>query len=148
MKCKDDEKKTYFLKYYIKSKIQEKNTSPDNIRRYLKDKIVVANERIQTLEEINVYIRDLILSGKPFLAGRSGATELFCVRTFDFELKSKYDKVLSQMQVWSGFSPSKTKLGNKFKDLMLVSIPEVDVMGIWMLPFEDYYLNKYGQRNL
>ena len=141
-------KKHIFLKYYIKSKLQERKVSPDNIRTYLKDKIVIANERIQTADEINLCIRNLILSGKPFLAGRFGATELFCVRTFDFELKSKYDKALSQMQMWSGFFPPERELGNKFKDLMLESIPEADVMGIWMLPFEDYYLNKYGQKNL
>lgn len=137
-----------FLKCYIKSKLRERKVSADNIRSYLRNKTVIANKKIQTAEEINLYIRDLILSGKPFLAGRFGATELFCVRTFDFELKSKYDKVLSQMKMWSGFFPSKIELGNQFKDLMLASIPEVDVMGIWMLPFEDYYLNQYGKKNI
>ena len=31
---------------------------------------------------------------------------------------------------------------------MIDCIPQADVMGIWMLPFEDYYLNKYGNDNL
>lgn len=137
-----------FLKYYIKSKIQEKKASPDNIRRYLKDKTVVANERIYTSEEINNCIRDMIMSGKPFLVGRFGATELFCVRTFDFEVESKYDKVLAQMQNWSGFFPHRRELGDRFKHLMLGSIPEANVMGIWMLPFEEYYLNRYGSEQL
>ena len=141
-------KKYIFFKYYIKSKLQEKNATPDNIRRYLKDKVVVAKERTHTSEEINNYIRDMIMSGKPFLAGRFGATELFCVRTFDFEVKSKYDKALSQMQNWSGFFPPKKELGDRFKNLMLDSIPEADVMGIWMLPFEEYYLNSYGDKQL
>lgn len=66
VKCEDDEKKYIFLKYYIKSKLQEKNATPDNIRRYLKDKVVVAKERTHTSEEINNYIRDMIMSGKPF----------------------------------------------------------------------------------
>lgn len=141
-------KKCIFLKYYIRSKLQEKNASPDRIRKYLKNKSVVANGKVQTAEEINNCIKDMILSGNPFLAGRFGATELFCVRTFDFEVESKYDKALSQMENWSGFFPSKKELGDKFKNLMLDSIPEADVMGIWMLPFEEYYLNSYGDRQL
>lgn len=141
-------KKCIFFKYYIKSKLQEKNASPDRIRRYLKNKSVVANGKVQTAEEINNCIKDMILSGNPFLAGRFGATELFCVRTFDFEVESKYDKVLSQMENWSGFFPSKKELGDKFKNLMLDLIPEANVMGIWMLPFEEYYLNSYGNKQL
>lgn len=141
-------KKYIFFKYYIKSKLQEKNASPDRIRRYLKNKSVVAKGKVQTAEEINNCIKDMILSGNPFLAGRFGATELFCVRTFDFEVESKYDKVLSQMENWSGFFPSKKELGAKFKNLMLDLIPEANVMGIWMLPFEEYYLNSYGDRQL
>ena len=141
-------KKYIFFKYYIKSKLQEKNASPDRIRRYLKNKSVVANGKVQTSEEINNCIKDMILSGNPFLAGRFGATELFCVRTFDFEIESKYNKVLSQMENWSGFFPSKKELGDKFKNLMLDLIPEANVMGIWMLPFEEYYLNSYGNKQL
>lgn len=141
-------KKYIFFKYYIKSKLQEKNASPDRIRGYLKNKSVVANGKVQTSEEINNCIKDMILSGNPFLAGRFGATELFCVRTFDFEVESKYDKALSQMENWSGFFPSKKELGDKFKNLMLDLIPEANVMGIWMLPFEEYYLNSYGNKQL
>lgn len=141
-------KKYIFFKYYIKSKLQEKNASPDRIRRYLKNKSVVANGKVQTAEEINNCIKDMILSGNPFLAGRFGATELFCVRTFDFEVESKYDKVLSQIENWSGFFPSKKELGDKFKNLMLDLLPEANVMGIWMLPFEEYYLNSYGNKQL
>lgn len=141
-------KKHIFLKYYIKSKLQERKVSPDNIRTYLKDKIVIANERIQTADEINLCIRDLILSGKPFLAGRFGANELSAVKTFDFELKSKYEIVMEYLCRGAGFFPKTEKDGIKFKDLMIASIPSADVMGIWMLPFEDYYLNKYGDKQL
>lgn len=140
--------KHIFLKYYIKSKYQGRKVSSDNIRTYIKEHIMIEDEKIQTAEEINIYIRNLILSGKPFLAGRFGATELSCVRTFDFEVSSKYDKILSQMQMWSGFFPSKEEMGFNFKNLMIQSIPRADVMGIWMLPFEEYYLNKYGKKDL
>lgn len=141
-------KKHIFFKYYIKSKIQERKVSPDNIRTYLKDKIVIANERIQTAEEINLCIRELILSGKPFLAGRFGANELSTVKTFDFEVASKYAVSMHYLCTGAGFFPNDQECGHRFMELMFDSIPEADIMGIWMLPFEDYYLNKYGQRNL
>lgn len=141
-------KKCIFLKYYIRSKLQEKNATPDNIRRYLKDKVVVAKERTHTSEEINNYIRDMIMSGKPFLAGRFGANELSAVKAFDFELKLKYEIVMEYLCRGAGFFPNTEKEGIKFKNLMLDSIPEADVMGIWMLPFEEYYLNRYGGKRL
>ena len=131
-------KKYIFFKYYIKSKLQEKNASPDRIRRYLKNKSVVANGKVQTSEEINNCIKDMILSGNPFFAGRFGANELSAVKAFDFELKSKYEIVMEYLCRGAGFFPNTEKEGIKFKNLMLNSIPEADVMGIWMLPFEDY----------
>ena len=141
-------KKCIFLKYYIRSKLQEKNASPNRIRRYLKNKSVVANGKVQTAEEINNCIKDMILSGNPFLAGRFGANELSAVKAFDFELKSKYEIVMEYLCRGAGFFPNSEKEGIKIKNLMIDSIPEADVMGIWMLPFEEYYLNSYGDRQL
>lgn len=137
-----------FAQQYIKLKIREKETTHEKIRRFLKNRVLISNQRIQTAEEINDHIKELLECKKPLLAGRFGATELFCVRTFDFELKSKYEKALSQMQMWSGFFPPIVDMGIKFKDLVLTSIPSADVMGVWMLPFEDYYLRKYGKKDL
>lgn len=137
-----------FIKHYFLSRYKAKDTIHEKIREYLKGRKLIKGIRIQTAAEINTYIKVQIESDKPFLAGRFGATELFCVRTFDFELKSKYEKALSQMQMWSGFFPSTIDMGRKFKDLLLSSISQADAMGIWMLPFEEYYLNKFGKKDL
>lgn len=137
-----------FTYNYIKAKAREKKVTHDKIRKYLEGRRLVKKEKILTAWECNQYISNKIQGDQPFLAGRFGATELFCVRTFDFQLESKYGKALSQMQMWSGFFSAQTKNGIKFKDLMIDCIPQADVMGIWMLPFEDYYLNKYGNDNL
>lgn len=125
-------KKYIFFKYYIKSKLQEKNASPDRIRRYLKNKSVVANGKVQTAEEINNCIKDMILSGNPFLAGRFGANELSAVKAFDFELKSKYEIVMEYLCRGAGFFPNREKEGIKFKNLMLDSIPEADAVLFWL----------------
>lgn len=138
-----------FATNYIKYKLINRNSNPATIGQYLKKKNeYIPGVPVLSSHKINDEIRKNIETGLPFMAGRFGATELFCVRTFDFELHSKYKKALSQMQMWSGFFPSTEELGAKFKDLMLESISEADVMGIWMLPFEDYYLNRYGQKKI
>lgn len=137
-----------FFKNFALTQLRKSATSHNRIRSYLKNRVVIADTKTLSAEEISCFINDLILSGKPFFTGRLGATELFCVRSFDFELKSKYDKALSQMQMCAGFFSPTMEMGIKFKELMLCSIPQADVMGIWMLAFEDYYLNKYGRKDL
>ena len=141
-------KKAEFFENYLKAKVHARNVRPDSIRDYLRNRKVVHNRRVKTAEEINMYIEQLIESGNPFFAGRFGANELSAIRTFDFDVKSKYDKSLSQMKKCAGFFPPTVENGTKFKDLMLELIQEVDVMGIWMLPFEDYYLNTYGKDSI
>ena len=58
-----------FIYNYILSKAREKKITHENIRGYLKDRTLISGARTQTAEEINLCISDLILSGKPFLAG-------------------------------------------------------------------------------
>lgn len=128
---------------YMLGKLQSKKRMPQNIRLYLESK-----EDVYSAQSINQYIYKLIKSNKPFMVGRFGATELMAVRTFDFELKSKYFKTLQQMQMCAGFFPPTEELGDQFKDLILESIPKADVMGIWLNPFESYYLKKYGKNEL
>lgn len=137
-----------FAYNYLLSRTRQKDTTHEKIRGYLKDRTLISGTRTQTADEINLYIKDLILSGKPFLAGRFGANELSTVKTFDFEVASKYAVSMKYLCTGAGFFPNDQGCGHKFMELMLDSIPEADVMGIWMLPFEDYYLNKYGQKNL
>lgn len=141
-------RKITFINYTLRAKMRSNLTRYDNIRDYLKDREVIANNPVLSARDINKHLYNIILSGKPFLAGRFGATELFEVRTFDFELTARYKKALNQMQMWSGFFPPTEVMGKKFKDLMIDCIPEADVMGIWMLPFEEYYLNKYGKQGI
>lgn len=141
-------RKTVFAYNYALAKISDKKISRDGIRAYLKNRVLVCDKRVQSAGEINEYICDLIQAEKPFLAGRFGANELSAVKTFDFEVASKYDIGMRFLCTGAGFFPSTKEMGVKFKDLVLESIPEADVMGIWMLPFENYYLNKYGNKNL
>lgn len=133
---------------YLLAKLHAKQSQPNNIRTYLANKTLVHKKKILSTEDVNREIYIKICSGAPFLAGRFGATELSALKTFDFNITSKYDQVLEQMELWSGFFPKSLENGHIFADLMLSLIPEADYMGVWMLPFETYYLNKYGSNTL
>ena len=137
-----------FFYHYLAAKIRAPKITHDKIRGYLRDRTVIGKNAVQSAEAIHADLARRIRSGKPFFAGRFGAVELFGIRTFDFEIKTKYNKALLQMQTNAGFFPPTEESGKRFKDLMLSSISQADVMGIWMLPFEAYYLKKYGKRDL
>lgn len=137
-----------FLYYYVLSKVRTKHTSYDKIRSYLKNREILPANTVYSSEKVNSHIHSLILSGEPFMAGRFGANEISTVRMFDFEVSKKYDKVMQQMQLGAGFFTATNEMGRRFTELMLKSIPEADVMGIWLQPFEDYYLKKYGNKKL
>lgn len=137
-----------FAYYYLEQKILKKKIDHDNIRGYLSGRELIPGKRVLPAAEINQIIADKIISGEPFMAGRFGATELSAVKTFDFQTKKNYMKMLDQLQMWSGFFPATVEAGKKFTALMLESMPHADCMGVWMLPFERYYLKKYGRDDL
>jgi hypothetical protein len=82
------------------------------------------------------------------MAGRFGAVELSALKIFDFKIKSRYDKILEQLQNCAGFFPQTIDAANAFCELMLQCIPEVDILGVWGQPFEDYYIKQFGASQL
>ncbi len=141
-------KKFTFAYHHLQAKLRARKTTSDKIRAYLTDRHVAGQEKVQSATAINQKIFQMIKSNEPFMAGRFGAVELSTVRTFDFQINTKYKIVLSQLKNNAGFFSADCKSVINFTQLMLKSIPEVDVMGIWALPFEDYYLNHYGKKDL
>lgn len=137
-----------FLNYYLEPKILKNKISSENIREYLQNRELLFGKTVLSAQDVNEKIRRSIMSGVPFMAGRFGATELSTMKTFDFQVKRNYEKMMDQMQMWSGFFPATKQGGEKFLDLMINSIPSVDYMGIWMLAFEKYYLKKYASSSL
>ena len=99
-------------------------------------------------DETNNVIKAAIQSGKPYMVCRFGATELATIKTFDFELKGKYAAQLERVHTLSGLFPETEETGNRFTKLMLDSIPEADLIGIWPQAFEEYYTRIYGSENL
>ena len=107
-----------------------------------------ARKDILGIDQTSEIIKNLILSGKPFMVCRFGANELSTLKTFDFEISSKYQKQLQIAHVNAGLFPETVEIGKEFSSLMIKSIPEADIAGIWPSPFEEYYYKRYGNENL
>lgn len=114
----------------------------DSLKRY-------SGRMLLSSDEINGEIIDLIYSGKPFLAGRLGATELLNMQSFDFGSYGKHgagDRFL-QLCNWSGFFPNDISLLGEFVDIMRDSVTKIDVLACWFHPFEDYYIKNFMPRD-
>lgn len=105
-------------------------------------------KKILNYSETSKFIIEKLNSGEPFMVCRFGANELAALRTFDFENTSKYAEHLSRLHTYAGFFPENARAGKKFSELMIHSIPEADLIGIWPQPFEEYYLKNYGSEQL
>lgn len=120
-----------FFVNYISDKIRKKKMNQMGREQYLLSLPSYNGKKVLDSKGSNQIIKDRIKSGKPFMAGRFGATELNAVMVFDFEIRSKYEKTLSQLMEWSGFFPKDISSGCQFKNLMINSIGATDFMGIW-----------------
>ena len=106
------------------------------------------HQKLLDLGETNRRIETMILSGKPVMVCRFGATELATVKTFDFETTSKYQAQMHRLHMLSGVYPETEEVGKKFTKLMIGDIPEADLVGIWPQAFEGYYLRTYGKQGI
>ena len=137
-----------FINQYIKGKILTYHIQHEGSIYYEEKMNSYANRPIMDLIETNHFISERILSSEPFMVCRFGATELATIKTFDFELKNRYKDQLKRIHTLSGVFPETDDVGMKFKDLMIESIPEADMIGIWPQAFEEYYIKKYGNNDL
>ncbi|GBR75508.1 hypothetical protein NO2_0176 [Candidatus Termititenax persephonae] len=106
---------------------------------------------------VSDYLRDLLTADKPCMIARLGATELnylanyLSVRDKRNILVKLYKYLTNQMEefwwsaerrrkmsLWSGFFPSDQDKLSKFAELMLASLPQIDMLGSW-LPEERYF---------
>ena len=93
-------------------------------------------------------IYDVLMSDKPCMVSRFGSTELSCLKNY-LGVKNNQgqyfnyikntgqswwweDKIINQMQRWSGFFPAKQEKIEQFCELMVQDIPKVDVLGSWL----------------
>ena len=124
--------------YLVKSKIREKL----NLNPVAKNSHYMGTQCLD-LGEMNDRIASMIESGEPFMVTRFGGTELFAMRTVEFSRKDKMDKAIKNMDAWSGFFPADANLLYRFNEIMKEGCSQVDILGIWYLTCEDYYIKHY-----
>jgi hypothetical protein len=124
--------------------------------RYLYSKIFEIQIKLNKYDNINIipaelgndYIKDMILSNKPFLAGRLGSCELnVVVKSIGVRLginKEVKENAVKQLCNNAGFFPNNQQEIMKFGKLMTNSIQEVDLLGVWYNVMEDYIVKNYS----
>lgn len=127
----------YHLKYIIRNKIRERDEASDWIYEHY------VGKPFWDMATLNEQVSELIVSGTPFMMGRFGAVELFNMRTDEFHRKNKLEKACNQLYTNAGFFPNDPSLLPRFNSLMKDACREVDILGIWQNPCEDYYIRKY-----
>lgn len=115
-------------------------TNPRKISGHINRKYMYIPEGTDTL-------RNAIEGDRPFFIGRLGASELNLMRNIDFGREADIQRALEQLCQWSGFFPCDLELGHLFYDKMKEALENVDILGMWSLQMEDYYVNKYTSQN-
>lgn len=110
-----------------------------------------AHKSVMSKKAANDYIADLILSGKPFFAGRFGNTELSIVTSvLRNRILGRTKENDTRLEEWfyrsiegAGFFPDDIRLADQFTDVMLDACSQIDLLGMWHLWMEDYVISEY-----
>ncbi|MEO5682382.1 MAG: hypothetical protein ABIQ88_07050 [Chitinophagaceae bacterium] len=123
---------------------------------------MVSNDNVQvTGEEASALIAQRLLADKPVMIGRFGSTELSTLLNYYFIKGSLFSNIsnlvkgipyffhfknglVHDMNVISGFFPADVKNLERFCEMYLEDIPEIDILGSW-LSYEKHlfkYMNK------
>lgn len=99
-----------------------------------------AGKIVHSSNETNIYIKELIDSKSPFLCCRFGSVELYAMGVVDLKVTYKYANALRELCNNAGFFPKSEKGMFDFAVLMRNCCSSIDVLGIWNVPFEHYYV--------
>ena len=113
-----------------------------NLKKY-------AGKEILEPEYGNDYIRDMIVDGKPFMAGRFGSGEL---RAFvegigvKLNIRTKIkNTTLDALCTNAGFFPRTQEAAKKFTEFMANACQHADLIGVWLNIMEDYVIRIYAR---
>lgn len=100
-------------------------------------------------EYANNIISELLINEKPCMIARFGSTEMLCLinylgvkqnnKTWSEYIMGKIPawwwepNVIEQLQKWSGFFPGSIDKVEQFCELIIKDIPQVDLLGSWLL---------------
>lgn len=107
-------------------------------------------KKILTGQEGNDYmwasVKCSLENGGGYFAGRFGSNELYAFSKFELgKGNSKQEKAMKDLCNGAGFFPNDLSLGYRFADEMKTACEELDIIGVWFNPLEDYMLSKYAK---
>ena len=105
-----------------------------------------AGDRLHSAQEGNQWIKEAILSGEPFMAGRFGASEMNPVIMRECSWGSEAERADADRHICTdaGFFPCDAKAVDQYREVFLKAIPSMDLMGIYFfINNEEYMINKY-----
>jgi len=88
-------------------------------------------------------IAGALLDGRPFLAGRLGFTEAFCLDQFLARGEAD-DALMNRIRQYSGVYPTNPDEFARFAESYLEAIGQIDLLGIMNAPGEAGLVRKYG----
>lgn len=141
-------KNIQWMIYSLESKMRWKYISYSGEYKYAESRHKYAKSVVEFEEIANEKLSQMIVSGKPLMAGRFGLSELFVMRAYECNLKKKIETSVEQLYKWSGFFPGTKEMGKKFADVMKDSCAETDYLAIGYQPMEPYFIKKYMKKNL
>jgi len=128
-------KRTYYL---IEKVIRNLNGTTNNLNY---------DKKIYSSEEGNNIISQLLISDKPFMVSRYGSTELTIINHYE---KFKYKKqifwkadMIRNLREVSGVFPENEIILKKFSKLYLECSRDIDLLGVWFKPGENFIVNTY-----
>lgn len=106
----------------------------------------MSGKRLLAADEVQLRLIEGIQGSKPFFVGRFGSVELLMASKIILNINHNKQISLDVLCNNAGFFPNRMDMAEKFGLLMLEAMANVDVQGTWYLPFEDYavkhWLNK------
>lgn len=105
-----------------------------------------AKERMQC-DEFNMWLSDRINKGIPTAVVRFGGTEMKSLRKYEYNTTHNktlsYESECEKLCALSGFFPNNAELIPEFCRKNIELLDGIDAIGLWDLPFERYFVQKY-----
>lgn len=128
--------------YYSVRKVKE----IVNRRVFHKSIVNYAGKKLIAAEKANEMIGGMIQSGKPFVVSRFGSTELSVILSREAHKYHRYYRNNDDnLCALSGFFPNDEHLINRFCELILSEISQIDLLGVWFSSLEEYIIGEYMQ---
>lgn len=103
-----------------------------------------AGRKLLNAQDGNQRILSLIESGQPFVVARFGSVELSAIiRREGQRLNKSVPDTDGELCTNAGFFPNDKQYIDKFSQMMLDEISQIDLLGVWHNPEEEYVVERY-----